>query len=526
MELEERCWSGPRYILSRFESTFVVPLPLAATYVLITMAQEMPVTAVRLLLINDLHLNLTQQLAYYALTFIPWSWCKPLIGVLSDHSGMMGYRRRPFILLGCAGTSLMYVLMGFYAHSYASICVLGTALATCFVCALVGLDARSVEVGNSAAILTSLVPLVPTPSTTHDVSVPLLGPCQDTEGEAWEKEGEVLETNMGVHERGGREMVEEEDVERRNKAARAKAQSAVQAACMFFRSFGSLLASFTAIFVLKAVSTSKVLLCCAFLPLLAALCSLCDGEAKWTPPVQRATHLSPSQRFCNGLSLYYNAVRRIWFPLVFLFIYSVGPTTIDVYPTFIFDRFSFEPWELQLQSFLGLTFACLGSLFYWKFCTHISIHKVFVVGTLFATLGSTSNVLLATGHTGIPPAYFIPIDGAVVTFLSRVALLPTMVMASQHCPAGLEGTGFTLLGMSTHLAGLLSAPISAALAALLHLDIGSWDNLWMMILICCGCNLLPLLFVPCLKRFSTEAPTDETPSLARHKAGINDVVCG
>jgi hypothetical protein len=65
-------------------------------------SQELPATALGLLLARDLHLSPSDSSSFYAATYVPWT-IKPVYGFISDNIAIYGWRRRPWLCLCCVG---------------------------------------------------------------------------------------------------------------------------------------------------------------------------------------------------------------------------------------------------------------------------------------------------------------------------------------------------------------------------------------------------------------------------------------
>jgi hypothetical protein len=48
--------------------------------------------------------------------------------------------------------------------------------------------------------------------------------------------------------------------------------------------------------------------------------------------------------------------------LLFVFIYMVAPSTIDLFPGFVYDTFPMPNWQHQLNSFISMIGALAGTL--------------------------------------------------------------------------------------------------------------------------------------------------------------------
>lgn len=185
--------------------------------------------------------------------------------------------------------------------------------------------------------------------------------------------------------------------------------------------------------------------------------------------------------------------------LGFVFIYNMTPSTNEVFPGYIFDTFEFANWQLQFNSCLSLMGAALGSYVFLRFFT--TSRNVFIIGTVASVLAGVTQCMVAADFLttlGLDYRWFIPLDGSTTSMFDRIALMPTLVLAGQNCPRGMEGTMFALFSSVSSLAGLASAGISAQIVNYFDISTKDWSKLWYMIVICRLSQLIPLLALPLL----------------------------
>jgi len=175
---------------------------------------------------------------------------------------------------------------------------------------------------------------------------------------------------------------------------------------------------------------------------------------------------------------------------------------MDVYSGYVYDEFDLKTWQLQLKSFLSLLSAVISGLCYWRWFTNLSFIKTFLLTNLLSMFGLLSQIILATKSNQdifhISSNWFILIDGTIVAFVRRLAMMPPVILASQNCPVGFEGSMFSLYTDIGHIGTLISSGLSAAMVRGLHISTTDWSFLWLMILLCATSNIIPFLFLPCL----------------------------
>lgn len=96
---------------------------------------------------------------------------------------------------------------------------------------------------------------------------------------------------------------------------------------------------------------------------------------------------------------------------------------------------------------------------------------------------------------GLPDYFFAVIDESVLQLVGRLKWMPLLVLSSQLCPPGIEGTFFALL-MSIDNFGLMSSTwLGGLLLHVLKVTRTQFDNLWLAILIRNVLRITPLCFL-------------------------------
>jgi len=67
-------------------------------YVVITMCLEFPITAISLVIMREMDFTPEEVMRYYLYTYTPWLF-KPVYGFVSDQFPILGYRRKPYIMI-------------------------------------------------------------------------------------------------------------------------------------------------------------------------------------------------------------------------------------------------------------------------------------------------------------------------------------------------------------------------------------------------------------------------------------------
>lgn len=107
---------------------------------------------------------------------------------------------------------------------------------------------------------------------------------------------------------------------------------------------------------------------------------------------------------------------------------------------------------------------------------------------------------------GIPDYFFAVIDESVFQMVGRLKWMPLLVLSSQLCPPGIEGTFFALL-MSIDNFGLMSSTwLGGLLLHVLNVTRTQFENLWLAVLIRNMLRITPLCFLFLVPKGGSESP--------------------
>lgn len=100
---------------------------------------------------------------------------------------------------------------------------------------------------------------------------------------------------------------------------------------------------------------------------------------------------------------------------------------------------------------------------------------------------------------------------AVISVVSQISLMPLIVLGASVCPKGIEGSLYGFLMSLTEIGSIIGDLLGTSLTSSLTITLDNYDNLWLLILICNLCSLVPLCFLPLVPstlNIQTEQPTE------------------
>jgi hypothetical protein len=485
-------------------------MELRALLVVSSIAQDAASTALSLYMIDDLSFEPIQLTQYWM--YMGWSYTfSPAIGMLADVMVIGGEKRRPLIAFGALGSMSIFILFIsvpittqvfplFVVISFIhNIC--GACVASATNGAIVAMFSRTIE---------TLYPDLATTASTRTGSIQDGNAPDDDEDDHLGEE----KPKTGKHQR-----------EQEKEALRVGLMARVQSEAMLYRSGGSLISSilFTVMVIWCSLYTMlgvSAILFASILPTLSFLRSREHGllgetsghccstlgttVSDMVSRVRASTHFS-----LNKLD---RGVFGLLLVLVFVLVYTGVPDAGSVYFAYVGTQFMFPSWLLSLNMCLGTLGGTLSCYLFMHFqgkqqqqkeanptrkVRAITPFTIFAFGSVCAAVGYVTNFMVATGFVvdtlHIPANVFIPFDNFMTSFFSRLAFLPILAVAAERCPVGYEAAFFEVFSALSIAGGTLSALLTTHIAERLSITSDNYSNVWILLLVCAGGKLLPIL---------------------------------
>ena len=149
-------------------------------------------------------------------------------------------------------------------------------------------------------------------------------------------------------------------------------------------------------------------------------------------------------------------------------------------------------FSLSMQEFVGVMYAIgavasiLGVIIYHKALKDYPFRNlIFYAQLLYAVSGVLDLFFILRWNLiiGIPDYFFVVIEESCTRIAAKIRWMPMMVLSTQLCPLGIEGTFFALLMCIDSIGSLLSKLSGGLLLRLLHVTRTDYTNLWLAVLI-------------------------------------------
>lgn len=146
----------------------------------------------------------------------------------------------------------------------------------------------------------------------------------------------------------------------------------------------------------------------------------------------------------------------------------------------------------SMQEFVGVIYAIgavasiMGVIIYHKALKDYPFRKlVFYAQLLYAVSGVLDLIFVLRWNLiiGIPDYFFVVIEETATRMTGKIRWMPMMVLSTQLCPHGIEGTFFALLMCIDSIGALLSKMGGGVLLRILHVTRTDFTNLWLAVLL-------------------------------------------
>ncbi|KAJ0408061.1 hypothetical protein ATCC90586_003696 [Pythium insidiosum] len=468
--------------MSWAKKTPAVPYALLALYFLHSFFMTFPMTAYGQWLFQVIHMPPATTTIYYAVTFFPWN-LKPLYGLISDNFPIAGYHRKSYIVLCELGTALSFVVTGAFVSTIAGAFAIKMFDAIC-------------EAFSQIMLGIFLVDLA-----AHDSTSTTSAKVQSWANGA--KNGaSIIALLIGIPV--------------------YKAQFLTPQAIISFTSLFPIIAVFVCMLGLqesrKPARPSQL------------------GDMAASEP----SSMSHTAAFCLALREGWHTFKadahkklRIMKPILptmmFFLLCSALPNDGTVWYQYTFSLLGDQPECLQYASLAGMVGRFLSCIMYAKVCSGRNVRHVFLASTVSSVIAGLPRLLLTPPVASLPVSVctFCTVESFVTSFTAEFALLQLLVVATYYCPDNKEVHGLTyaLYLSFMDFGGVLSGMLSSMVVTLLGIvpdpvtQIISWNNLWLLVLISAGGQLLVLLFLYVLpeKAHASAQTSEYEPLLADRK---------
>lgn len=296
----------------------------------------------------------------------------------------------------------------------------------------------------------------------------------------------------------------------------------LQSTCWMAASAGGIAAALLSGRLVEAVGPHNVFLLTAFFPMVAMGTSFLIEERPATSSNLAGATLASKLRQQGGEL--WGAVRSpaIFWPAVFIFCWNATPYPDGAMFFFQTERLGLSADFLGNVALVSAVAKLGGVMLYNSVLKEKPLDKVFLWGSLLATLLGLTQLLLVTGVNrtlGIDDQLFVLGDSALLAAVGEVCWMPVLVYAAQVCPENIEATLFAALMSILNSGGFTGRFLGAKMTDAFGVTSDDFTNLPLLVFICVALTPLPLVFLPTVRKsLEGQAKRGDEGADAAHEA--------
>ncbi|PWA97891.1 Biopterin transport-related protein BT1 [Artemisia annua] len=211
-----------------------------------------------------------------------------------------------------------------------------------------------------------------------------------------------------------------------------------------------------------------------------------------------------TEKFVDAATAMWTTLKSedVWRPC--LYMYLSFALSLDIYEGLFYWETdskagpSFSQGTIGFILSIGSIGSLLGAILYqYNLKDHPFRALLFWTQLIFGLSGMLDLVFILRLNLklGIPDYFFAVIDESVFQLIGRLKWMPLLVLSSQLCPPGIEGTFFALLMSIDNFGRMSSTWLGGLLLHVLNVTRTQFDNLWLAILIRNILRITPLCFL-------------------------------
>lgn len=193
----------------------------------------------------------------------------------------------------------------------------------------------------------------------------------------------------------------------------------------------------------------------------------------------------------------------LWKPALYIYL-SQGSLCPDISEAMFFwftDHVSgpgFSEEFMGLVSAVGYLAMLIGVAGYNHWCRSQTFRNMFLWPQIASSFIGLLDIIIVTRvnlRMHIPDRAFVLSDKAFTDAISKIQLMPILVLSARLCPIGIEGTVFAFLMSVCNFGNTSGSWFGALLLKWLHVQKDDYSRLWLAVLIRSLMRLSPLLFL-------------------------------
>ena len=203
--------------------------------------------------------------------------------------------------------------------------------------------------------------------------------------------------------------------------------------------------------------------------------------------------------------------RSVWQPIGFVYLYNILQIPNAAWRQYLKSVLFFTSNQLNILLTVSYFLLYLGTVAYQYFFLKTSWRRIYYFGFILNAIASCGQLALIRGYTfGIHPFFFALGDDAIMEFIVGIQMLPICILMVTLCPPNSEGASYAMFTTAWNSAMLLAQAIGSSVL------LGIWDTtketmiagnlngLFKLSVLTTFLQMLPILFVGWLPHGRTE----------------------
>jgi Na+/melibiose symporter-like transporter len=193
--------------------------------------------------------------------------------------------------------------------------------------------------------------------------------------------------------------------------------------------------------------------------------------------------------------------RSVWQPMAFMFVFNLMQVSNAAWKQFLKSVYDFSSEELNSLLVASYVFLYVGTMVYKHFFLDASWRRIYQFCILLNVVLSSLQLFLIRGITfGLSPFLFALGDDAFAEFIGGILFLPGAILMMSLCPPGSEGASYAMFTTGFNAALLLAPAVSTTLLGIWDvskraLEIGELDGMFNLSILTTVIQMSPVLII-------------------------------
>jgi len=272
----------------------------------------------------------------------------------------------------------------------------------------------------------------------------------------------------------------------------------LQSICWSSSSIGAIISSYSSGLLLEKIDKSEIFALTACFPLITAFVGMFIKEKKNNNNNNNYNNKNNFILLKKTLSK-----KSILLPIIFLVLWQSTPSSGSSFFYFETNELNFKPEFFGKLSLISSISSLFGIYIYNNYLKNISLREIFKKISIIGFIFGLTPLILVT-HTnrilGLPDEIFAIGDDIILSIIGQIAFMPVLVLATEICPPGVEGSLYATIMSINNLSNTISSILGSFAIKIAGITETNFNNLAELIIITNIIGLLPIFFLNLLPK--------------------------